>query len=146
MTSVVERLAGPGAVAAGTAVPERELRPVPPCGDAFVCGGPDLCGSGRARSRRRWHKRFAEAFRRRSGGGLRGALVTFGVSTIRAAAARLDGRIVRTPLLESPQLNELTGARVFVKAECLQLTGSFKIRGALNRALVCWTRSAPEAW
>ena len=59
----------------------------------------------------------------------------FGVSTIRVAAARLDGRIVRTPLLESPLLNELTGARVFVKAECLQLTGSFKIRGALNRAL-----------
>lgn len=62
--------------------------------------------------------------------------MTFDLSTIRAAAARLEGRVVRTPLLESPQLNEIAGARVLVKPECLQLTGSFKIRGALNRAMV----------
>ncbi|MEM6974168.1 MAG: threonine/serine dehydratase [Pseudomonadota bacterium] len=49
---------------------------------------------------------------------------------IRAAAARLSGVAVQTPLLESPFLNRLAGRRVLVKAECLQLTGSFKFRGA----------------
>ena len=59
----------------------------------------------------------------------------FGIDTIRAAAQRLEGRVRRTPLLSSPMLDELTGARVLVKAEALQLTGSFKIRGALNTLL-----------
>ena len=49
------------------------------------------------------------------------------------AARRLDGRAVRTPLLESPLLNEQLGGRLLVKAECLQLTGSFKFRGAFNK-------------
>ena len=40
---------------------------------------------------------------------------------------------MRTPLLESPRLNEACGARVLVKAEALQRTGSFKFRGAYNR-------------
>jgi threonine dehydratase len=52
-----------------------------------------------------------------------------------AAAARLRGRIVETPVLESESLNRLVGARVLAKAECLQHAGSFKIRGALNRLL-----------
>lgn len=51
---------------------------------------------------------------------------------IMAAADRLAGRAVMTPLLEAPLLNELVGGRVLVKAEALQLTGSFKFRGALN--------------
>lgn len=59
----------------------------------------------------------------------------FGIETITAAAQRIDGRIRRTPLLSSPVLDELAGARVLVKAEALQLTGSFKIRGALNALL-----------
>lgn len=59
----------------------------------------------------------------------------FGIDTIRAAARRLDGRVRRTPLLSSPMLDELVGATVLVKAEALQLTGSFKIRGALNTLL-----------
>lgn len=59
----------------------------------------------------------------------------FGIDTIRAAAQRIDGKVRRTPLLSSPMLDELTGARVLVKAESLQLTGSFKIRGALNALL-----------
>jgi len=50
-----------------------------------------------------------------------------------AAARRLEGAAVRTPLLESPLLNEAAGRRVLVKAECLQLTGSFKFRGAWSR-------------
>lgn len=52
---------------------------------------------------------------------------------IRAAARRLDGIALRTPLLENPLLNERVGGRVLLKAECLQVTGSFKIRGAYNR-------------
>ncbi len=56
------------------------------------------------------------------------------LSDIQQAANRLVGVAIRTPLLRSAQLDELTGARVFVKAECLQLTGSFKFRGAYNTA------------
>ena len=63
------------------------------------------------------------------------AMDEFGIEAIRQAAARLQGRVVRTPLLESPMLSERAGCRLFVKAESLQLTGSFKIRGALNKIL-----------
>ena len=52
---------------------------------------------------------------------------------VSAAAARLAGHAVRTPLLESDLLNEQAGRRVLVKAECLQRTGSFKFRGAWSR-------------
>ncbi|MEM8555627.1 MAG: threonine/serine dehydratase [Pseudomonadota bacterium] len=48
---------------------------------------------------------------------------------IAAAAQRLSGHIVQTPILNSPALDRLAGRRVFVKAECLQHTGSFKYRG-----------------
>lgn len=51
------------------------------------------------------------------------------IDDIRAAARRLEGRAVVTPLLESPHLNRAAGRRVLVKAECLQKTGSFKFRG-----------------
>jgi threonine dehydratase len=50
-----------------------------------------------------------------------------------AAAGRLAGVALRTPLVTSPVLDGLTGARVFLKAETLQRTGSFKFRGAYNR-------------
>lgn len=49
---------------------------------------------------------------------------------ISAAAQRLERYARRTPLLSSPFLDEIAGRRVFVKAECLQHTGSFKFRGA----------------
>ena len=52
------------------------------------------------------------------------------IDRIEAAASRLDGHAVRTPLLHAPLLDEMAGRRVFVKAECLQKTGSFKYRGA----------------
>jgi threonine dehydratase len=52
---------------------------------------------------------------------------------IEAAAARIKGKAVVTPLLSSPDLDARTGGRVFVKAEPLQRTGSFKFRGAYNR-------------
>ena len=51
---------------------------------------------------------------------------------IDAAAARLEGHAVATPLLESPALNARLKGRLLVKAECLQRTGSFKFRGAYN--------------
>ncbi|MGF1625353.1 MAG: threonine/serine dehydratase [Alphaproteobacteria bacterium] len=51
---------------------------------------------------------------------------------IRAAAGRLAGKAVRTPLLESPLLNARIGGRLLVKPEVLQRTGSFKFRGAYN--------------
>ena len=52
---------------------------------------------------------------------------------IKDAAARLTGVVVETPLLRSAALDALTGGRVLLKAEPLQRTGSFKIRGAYNR-------------
>ncbi|MCA1337206.1 threonine/serine dehydratase [Pseudooceanicola marinus] len=52
------------------------------------------------------------------------------IEMIEAAAARLAGHARRTPLLSSPFLDEIAGRRVLVKPECLQLTGSFKFRGA----------------
>jgi len=52
---------------------------------------------------------------------------------IDAAAKRLFGVAVRTPLINAPVLDDLIGARVFLKAETLQRTGSFKFRGAYNK-------------
>ncbi len=49
-----------------------------------------------------------------------------------AAAKRLAGMSIKTPIIESPWLNEIAGGRVFIKLECLQRTGSFKFRGAWN--------------
>ncbi len=51
------------------------------------------------------------------------------IDMIRAAAQRIQGHARRTPILTSPFLDEIAGRRVFVKAECLQHTGSFKYRG-----------------
>ena len=46
------------------------------------------------------------------------------------AAERIKKNSFRTPLLESPILNKILNARLFIKAEMLQRTGSFKFRGA----------------
>jgi threo-3-hydroxy-L-aspartate ammonia-lyase len=54
---------------------------------------------------------------------------------VRAAAQRVAGLARRTPLVTSPRLDALTGATVVCKAESLQRTGSFKVRGAANRIL-----------
>ena len=51
------------------------------------------------------------------------------IALIEAAAQRIDGHVRQTPLLNAPLLDRLAGRRIFVKAECLQLTGSFKARG-----------------
>lgn len=57
------------------------------------------------------------------------------VEDIRAAAERIDGLVVRTPLLECEQLSRELGCRLLIKPENLQHTGSFKPRGALNTML-----------
>src|SRR6185437_4650913 len=54
------------------------------------------------------------------------------VDDVRKAADRLRGKAVVTPLLTSPQIYAMLNARVLIKAECLQRTGSFKFRGAYN--------------
>ncbi len=54
------------------------------------------------------------------------------IEMIRAAEQRLRPVVCKTPLLTSPFLDEIAGRRVFVKAECLQHTGSFKFRGAYS--------------
>ena len=50
-----------------------------------------------------------------------------------AAAKKLASVAIRTPLVNSPVLDARLGARVFLKAETLQRTGSFKFRGAYNK-------------
>ena len=54
---------------------------------------------------------------------------------IRDTAVRLDGQIIRTPMLEAPMLSRNLGCELFLKLECLQHTSSFKARGALNAML-----------
>jgi threonine dehydratase len=55
---------------------------------------------------------------------------------VRAAAARIEGGVVRTPCSPSRTLSAITGADVVVKFENVQFTASFKERGALNRLLL----------
>lgn len=54
------------------------------------------------------------------------------IEMIRAAAQRINGHALRTPLLNSPFLDDIAGRRVWIKPECLQHTGSFKFRGAYS--------------
>ncbi|UHS57757.1 threonine ammonia-lyase [Agrobacterium vaccinii] len=51
------------------------------------------------------------------------------ITMIEAARQRIGSQAIRTPLLSSHFLDEIAGCRIFVKAECLQRTGSFKFRG-----------------
>lgn len=72
-----------------------------------------------------------------------------GVGDIEAAAARLQGVSLRTPLIQNVELNEALGGTVLIKPECLQVTGSFKIRGAYNRLSQLTTQQASNgvvAW
>ncbi|MCY4305103.1 MAG: threonine/serine dehydratase [Aestuariivita sp.] len=52
------------------------------------------------------------------------------IEMINAAATRLSNLVRCTPLLNSPVIDKLAGRRVWIKPECLQITGSFKFRGA----------------
>lgn len=66
-----------------------------------------------------------------------------GYTDVAQAATRLRGVAVRTPLLTSPELDAHLGARVLVKPETLQRTGSFKFRGAYNRLSTLREGGAP---
>ena len=55
-----------------------------------------------------------------------------GIEAIEAAAERLEGVVVRTPLIRNDELDRIAGSCVLVKTENLQAIGSFKIRGAYN--------------
>ncbi|MDA0705969.1 MAG: threonine/serine dehydratase [Proteobacteria bacterium] len=57
------------------------------------------------------------------------------VAAATAASARIAAMIVRTPLIRSTELSAATSADVYLKLENLQITGSFKLRGASNRLL-----------
>ncbi len=59
--------------------------------------------------------------------------MTVAIEDIAAAAGRLEGVSIKTPLLQSFVLNDRSGAEVFLKPECLQHIGAFKFRGAYNR-------------
>tara|TARA_R110000751_G_scaffold2018_11_gene9328 strand:+ start:166974 stop:168209 length:1236 start_codon:yes stop_codon:yes gene_type:complete len=54
---------------------------------------------------------------------------------VRAAAARIEGAVVRTPMLRSQTLSEITGADIWLKFENHQFTAAYKERGALNALL-----------
>ena len=60
------------------------------------------------------------------------ATAEIGVEVIERAAATVAGAVRETPLLQSHELSRRTGGAVTLKAECLQSTGSFKVRGAFN--------------
>src|SRR5438477_4771841 len=55
------------------------------------------------------------------------------LADIEAACATIGGHVLRTPMLAAPPLSALTGAQVYVKYENLQVTNSFKERGAVNK-------------
>ena len=55
------------------------------------------------------------------------------LADIEAARRRIAGAVLRTPMLPAPKLSALTGAEVHVKYENLQVTNSFKERGAFNK-------------
>ncbi|MGH2379292.1 MAG: pyridoxal-phosphate dependent enzyme, partial [Candidatus Limnocylindria bacterium] len=58
-----------------------------------------------------------------------------GVGSVAAAAALIAPYIERTPLVRSEAFSTLTGSEVFLKLEDLQVTGAFKLRGALHKLL-----------
>ncbi|MFG3709009.1 threonine/serine dehydratase [Micromonospora sp. NPDC047670] len=62
-----------------------------------------------------------------------GGRTTPSVADVHEAAAALSEHVVRTPVLHSPELDAWAGLSVRAKAEALQRTGSFKVRGALNK-------------
>jgi threonine dehydratase len=57
------------------------------------------------------------------------------IDDIRAAAQRIQGAVIRTPMLVSRTLSEILGAEVWLKFENLQFTAAYKERGALNKLL-----------
>ena len=54
------------------------------------------------------------------------------IDDVNEARSRFEGRVTTTPMVKSHSFSRASGREVFLKAECMQRTGSFKIRGALN--------------
>jgi len=65
------------------------------------------------------------------------------LAEVMAARRRLSGHVIRTPLVRSLWLSAETGADVFLKLESLQITNSFKLRGAWNAAQMLLERLSP---
>jgi len=57
------------------------------------------------------------------------------IDDVRAAEARIEGAVVKTPMMHSITLSEITGAEIWLKFENLQFTAAYKERGALNALL-----------
>src|SRR6187397_1844003 len=57
------------------------------------------------------------------------------IDDIRAAAARIDGSVIKTPMLRSRVLSDMVEADFWIKFENLQFTAAYKERGALNKLL-----------
>ncbi|MCP4752758.1 MAG: threonine ammonia-lyase [Proteobacteria bacterium] len=55
------------------------------------------------------------------------------IDKIRSAAETISGKILRTPMIYSPTISRMFGAEIYLKLENLQKTGSFKVRGAMNK-------------
>ena len=62
-------------------------------------------------------------------------MIPVSLADIHLARQRLAGTVRRTPIIRSDWLSEVTGGDVYLKLESLQVTGSFKARGALNAVL-----------
>jgi len=67
--------------------------------------------------------------------------VSIAIEDVRAAAARIRGRVARTPVRRSEWLSAASGADVHLKLEVVQPTSSYKIRGAFNAALLVRERA-----
>src|SRR5262249_27600865 len=57
------------------------------------------------------------------------------IQDIRDARERLKPHVRHTPLLRAERIEQAAGCRIYLKPETLQITGSFKVRGALNKSL-----------
>ena len=55
------------------------------------------------------------------------------LETIFEAKNRISPYITKTPLIRLEKLDEILGCQVYLKAECMQITGAFKLRGAVNK-------------
>lgn len=62
------------------------------------------------------------------------------LAEVRAAAARIEGVVLRTPTLPSDAVSRVAGCRVFLKLDNLQAIGAFKERGAANRIALLTAR------
>lgn len=64
-------------------------------------------------------------------------------SDVIEASKRLDGVVLRTPVVNSPKIDEMAGRRVFMKCENLQHVGAFKFRGATNAVKILGEDAEP---